>query len=83
MLTHDEKQMMLRCADEIELLRRRNDLAEAQLSVLDVIAAAIGFRKADKAYSEDIAWKIRDTLQKAEKKEQEEMYKNLAKEEVD
>ena len=69
MLTHDEKQMFRRVIDELETCRKQNAIMTAQLAIVDVFAAVVGLKEKPQGFSEDIVWKLKQTLRKYEEEE--------------
>jgi AmiR/NasT family two-component response regulator len=49
---------------EIRELRRRNELLEAQMGVVEIFAAALGLKKGAQTMSPDIVWALERELEK-------------------
>lgn len=81
MLTHDEIQMMERCAQEMEILRDQNKIMGAQLHIVEVFANVVGLVPKSQGYSEDIVWRLKSTLKKY-REEQEMTQQQAVKEPV-
>ena len=60
--------LLIDAKQEIVALRRRNEILEAQLGVVEVFAAALGLKRNEQGMGEDVAWKLQrkiDELAKA------------------
>ena len=56
----DVVDMMLRCAEEIESLRRINVMLQPKAEAYDAIVAILGLLpKQSQGYGEDLAWRLR------------------------
>lgn len=63
------KDLLQRAKNEIEQLRRHNEVLSAKVEVVNIFAAALGLRKIKGGYGPDVAWELQkeiDTLQAAE-----------------
>jgi len=49
---------------EIRDLRRRNELLEAQMGIVEVFAAALGMKKGGQTMAPDVVWMIERELEK-------------------
>jgi hypothetical protein len=58
----ETKELLERAGIEIESLRRRVELLDAQMGVVQVFAAALGLRQSGGAMSPDIVWEIQQKL---------------------
>lgn len=45
-------------AEEIKQLRKRNELLDAKVEVVEVFAAALGLKRGPQGYGEDVAWRL-------------------------
>ena len=45
-------------AEEIKRLRQQNEILAAQMHVVEIFAAALGFRQGSVGVGEDIAWRL-------------------------
>lgn len=57
----ESQRLLQSAAHEITQLRRRNEILSAQMSVIEVFAAALGLRRSEGA-SVDIVWEIQHHL---------------------
>lgn len=63
------KHLLLEAKHEIEALRRRNQILEAQVGVVEVFAAALGLKRNEGGMAVDVAWSLQkavDELDRAE-----------------
>jgi len=44
--------------DQVEQLRRRNEVLSAQVAIVEVFAAALGLRQPNQGVEVDIAWEL-------------------------
>ncbi len=50
------KELLMQAREEIVTLRRRNEILEAQVGVVEIFAAALGFKRNERGKAVDIAW---------------------------
>lgn len=60
------KQMLIEARQEILDLRRRCELLEAQVAIVDVFAAAHGLHRNDRLMTVDIAWSLQREIDRIE-----------------
>jgi len=66
-LPETREQQLLRAAKhEITALRRRNEVLNAQVGVVEVFAAALGLRKNESGATVDIVWEIERALDRVD-----------------
>jgi hypothetical protein len=65
----ETKELLERAVIEIEGLRRRVELLDAQMGVVQVFAAALGLRQSGGAMAPDFAWEIRQKIRSMENAE--------------
>jgi hypothetical protein len=67
------KQLLIDARNEIVELRRRAEILNAQIGVVEVFAAALGLRRGEGGMSPDVAWMLQrqiDELTNEEKNDQ-------------
>jgi hypothetical protein len=62
------KQLLNEARSEIISLRRRNEILEAQVGVIEVFAAALGLRANHSGTSPDVAWALQKAINDLDKK---------------
>ncbi len=55
----DKINTMMLGAEEIQRLRQQNEILSAQMQVVGIFAAALGFKNENRGMSEDIAWRLK------------------------
>lgn len=52
------KNLLMEAKNEIISLRRRNEILEAQMGIVEVFATALGLKSHPVGMAEDVAWKL-------------------------
>ena len=60
------KHLLTNAIDEIESLRRQNEILSAQVGVVEVFAAALGLRNGNRGATPDVVWALRQEIAKVE-----------------
>lgn len=55
----DKINTMMLGAEEIQRLRQQNEILSAQMQVVNIFAAALGFKQENRGMGEDIAWRLK------------------------
>jgi hypothetical protein len=63
------KDLLQRARHEIIALRRSNEILSAQMEVVGVFAAALGFRGQNQGGAPDVAWELEREIAKIEQTE--------------
>jgi hypothetical protein len=50
--------VLLKAKHEIVQLRKRNEILEAQMMVVDIFAAALGFKREQRGAEIDVVWEL-------------------------
>lgn len=58
---------MQSAANEIRLLRQANEMQQAQLYIVGIFAAALGFKPQPQGMGEDVAWKLEKHIEAIKK----------------
>lgn len=68
----EDYELLLRSKDEIVDLRRRNEVLQAQVDVMNIFDRAIRaqFSQGSISYGEDLAWRIENRLREIENPQQ-------------
>ena len=63
-MKNELKQLLTSARFEILELRRRNEILSAQLSVVEVFAAALGLKRQEQPQTIDVAWQLEREINK-------------------
>lgn len=70
MTKHDTKEMIQRCIEEIEGLRRRLAIAEPKAEAYDTLRQVLGLLpRANQGFGEDMVWRLKLQLKELDKVE--------------
>ena len=61
------RELLIEAKEEILRLRRRNDVLEAQVGVLEVFAVALGMRRGERGDEVDVAWRLQQKINELNK----------------
>ena len=56
------KQLLTAARQEIVGLRRRNEILEAQVAVVEVFASALGLKPGERGAAPDVAWALQKKI---------------------
>lgn len=56
------KNLLIEAKKEIINLRRRNEILEAQIGIVEVFAAALGMKHVNQGISEDVVWELQKKI---------------------
>lgn len=62
-----DKYLLIEAKEEITRLRHRNEILEAQVGVMEVFGAALGFKRNEGGMTVDIAWKLQKEIDAMER----------------
>lgn len=60
------KTLLNQAKEEIVQLRRRNEILEAQVGVVEIFAAALGFKRNEGSMHADIVWELQRRIDEIE-----------------